>query len=326
MELSRFHYLPFRTLSTTKFPVGGIMARINVDDKFRADPRFEMLTREFSKTPNLEKFSKQLAYGCIIALWDLGMAYWKNKKALIPKYVFEQLPGCSELVRALFVDVRGEYVYCRGAEENWAFLFANSERGRVAGLASARARMEKYGTSQPANKQSMRTSPEQSPNMFEQDRTTPKYSSSSSDSKRERGNANEHIAQDAGASSAAPILETKKPGKAKKVRAPKPPDPGLAHRQSLWELYSKCFLERYGRQPYRDAHSSKSIKEVSDVLTTEAEAIIIQFFKSNNKFYLQESHHPRFIMTDCNKLRLELTRKDAARKQLITNPDDIKGD
>lgn len=116
-----------------------------------------------------------------------------------------------------------------------------------------------------------------------------------------------------------------KSGKAKRVRAPKPPDPGLAHRQYLWELYSKCFEEKYRIKPTRGSFENLKIKEISEALKEEAEAVIIQFFKSNNKFYDQEKHHPRLVLTDCNKLRLELTRKDAARKQLFTNPDDLEG-
>lgn len=116
------------------------MPRINIDDTLRNDPRFEALCQELGKP---------MAYGTLICLWDLGMAYWRQSKSLIPHHIFNSLQNASHLLRLGFVELRDGFVYCRGAEEKWKFILSHSENGKKGGVASAESRNQKYGTKQP---------------------------------------------------------------------------------------------------------------------------------------------------------------------------------
>lgn len=148
------------------------MARINVDDELRADPRFHILA---TLVP------RHIAYGVLICFWELGQSYWKKNHSMIPKQLAEQTPNYDELVRCGFAVEKGDFVYCSGATERWGFLTARSEAGKK----SVEARIEKYGTAIPHNASNnmrtvteIRTSLEQPPN-----KTEPSSSSSSSSSK-----------------------------------------------------------------------------------------------------------------------------------------------
>lgn len=118
------------------------MARINVDNEFLSDPRLYLLS---SKMPRYQ------AMGVVVALWEVGQAYWKKNKGLIPGSVFNSLPKKKYLLEAGFVEERDQGFYCKGAEERWGFLLKKSEAGRVGGKRSAEKRREKYGTAVPMN-------------------------------------------------------------------------------------------------------------------------------------------------------------------------------
>lgn len=140
---------------------GEPLARINLDDELRADPRFHLLCA---------LVNRNLAYGALACLWELGQSYWKKAESLIPRTLAEHTPNYAELVQTGFAQERGEEVYCSGAKERWGFLLARSEAGKR----SAEARKAKFGTAIPFGA-SNRTNAEQPPN-----KTEPSSSSSSS--------------------------------------------------------------------------------------------------------------------------------------------------
>lgn len=144
------------------------MARINVEDQLRVDPRFLSLSIEIGR---LE------AYGAILCLWEIGMTYWKKDKTLIPSKVFDHVRFGSELVRHGFGVASENGVYCSGANEHWAFLLKRSEAGKAGGIASVKARQEKYGTSIPSNARNL---------PYDRSKPKPSSSSSSSSSKKEQ--------------------------------------------------------------------------------------------------------------------------------------------
>ena len=133
------------------------LARINIEDELRADPRFH--------TVLCGLVPRNLAFGALVCLWDLGQAYWK-KHELIPDEAATHLPNFIELEKAGFVVKKvlgGQFGwYCKGAKDRWGFLTARSEANRANGRRSAEARREKYGTAQPSNK------PERNDDSFEQ--------------------------------------------------------------------------------------------------------------------------------------------------------------
>ncbi len=146
------------------------MARINIYEELQVDPRFTLLC---------QMIPRNLAYGAIICLWELGQAYWKKKgdPQNIPRTLAEHLPNISDLVRCDFVrQVEDGSYYCAGSRERWAFLRSKSDAGKK----SAEARQAKYGSAIPSNAPNL-------PNKRRTDteRAEPSSSSSSSSSKEE---------------------------------------------------------------------------------------------------------------------------------------------
>lgn len=131
------------------------MARINVDNEVLCDPRLVLLS---------QRMSRYMAIGALVSMWEVGQAYWKKNKSLIPYEIFNQLPKYQDLEDCGFVELREEGIYCKGAEERWHFLLAQSENGKK----SAAARKRKYGTSIPINSTNFpRTKSEPPPNQSE---------------------------------------------------------------------------------------------------------------------------------------------------------------
>lgn len=118
------------------------MSRINIDEKFKVDPRFIALC---------SLIQRHVAFGVVICLWELEEVYWKNNKAPIPKALAERLPHIAELRCVGLAIDSDEGVFCPDAKERWGFLFDSVEKGRAGGLASAEARLKKYGSSIPVN-------------------------------------------------------------------------------------------------------------------------------------------------------------------------------
>lgn len=142
------------------------MARINVDDELRADPRFTSLC---TIIPRHE------AFGALVCLWEVGQSYWKKGESLIPQNIFDLLPHCSDLVRVGFGVCSENGVYCVGARERWGFLLARKEAGKR----SAEARKQKYGSAIPVNGTNNRTKSEQPPNKTEHSSSSSSSSSNS---------------------------------------------------------------------------------------------------------------------------------------------------
>lgn len=92
-----------------------------------------------------QEMPKWEAIGSVVCLWEVGQAYWRKNKGLIPELIFSLLHRHAELEKFGFVERRTEGFYCKGANERWAFLLAASEAGKR----SAEARRKKFGSAQP---------------------------------------------------------------------------------------------------------------------------------------------------------------------------------
>lgn len=112
-------------------------SRINVEEQLTSDPRFTKMS---------ERIGRQLAFGAILCLWEIGQSYWK-KYELIPNHLAEHLPNIKELIEFGLAKKEDDGVYCSGARERWGFLTCRSEAGK----ASAKARRDKYGSATPSN-------------------------------------------------------------------------------------------------------------------------------------------------------------------------------
>jgi hypothetical protein len=161
------------------------MARINVDDELRSDPRFHALCT---------LIGRPLAYGALLCMWELGQSFWKKNRSLIPKEVAELTPNKSELLRTGFIIEKDNGYYCIGAKERWEFLLAPQEAGRLGGLKSAEARKALYGTAAPRRASNPTQTPEantkQTRSQTNEMKPSPSSSSSSSSSNYNYSNCN----------------------------------------------------------------------------------------------------------------------------------------
>lgn len=231
------------------------MARINIDDDLRADPRFHQLC---------DAIGRAQAYGSLICLWDLGMAFWRKEKGLIPTATAEQTPNYAELIRAGFAVKRPGGVYCSGAEEKWDYLLARSAAGRR----SSQVRTEKYGTPVPVGATNfcsagVRGSSEQNPN-----KTEP--SSSSSRSK-----------------------ELKEPSASNTKKKLEP---------VLVGTYIKLYQERFSRRPVFTGKEQGILLRVQKQLGVEkTKELLEKYLKSSNEWFEKNAFD---LATFENKLNL----------------------
>lgn len=114
------------------------MARLNVEDAFFSDPRFRLLVKLVG--------DEDKAAGLCLRAWFLGQKYWSKAHKTIPDTVWK----AAELEPLVAVDLaekRADGVYVRGSSKQFDWLLG--QKRAAAGVKSAKARKEKYGTAQP---------------------------------------------------------------------------------------------------------------------------------------------------------------------------------
>jgi hypothetical protein len=123
------------------------MPRINIDEKFLTDPRFEALVEELS--------DKDTAIGVCVRLWMLAQKYYVPDLKPIPDHII----GLSKLPIAILegchlVKREGSDWFACGSDEQFAWLLRSYENGRK----SAEARKSKVTIVQPPPNDSGTTS------------------------------------------------------------------------------------------------------------------------------------------------------------------------
>jgi hypothetical protein len=108
--------------------IGGIVARINIEDSLWAGPKFQDL---LIKTGN-----RHTAKGMVVELFTLAQKHWFPEKKLIPLEDFNSF-GLSLLIEVGLAENRSAGVYCKGSEESFNWLFKSQINGRKGGLAKA---------------------------------------------------------------------------------------------------------------------------------------------------------------------------------------------
>ena len=158
--------------------------RINVETEFMSDMRFirliELIQKQNPEKPVSE--AKFAAIGSCIVAWGLSFHYWKHDKELIPEHAWKGADMNDLLFEVGLAERRESGIYVRGSERNFEWYHTGSEllrsRASRAGKASAKARLERFGTAQPIPSQRHN----ESSNLAELSRTKPNPSSSSSSS------------------------------------------------------------------------------------------------------------------------------------------------
>lgn len=115
---------------------GGKVARINIETKLWADPRFQDL---MIKTGN-----RHAAKGMVLELFSLAQEYWYPGRKHIPRTAFER-SGLGPTIETGLAELKDDGVKCVGSEDAFAWLFEKQEAGKK----SAEARKAKFGSSIP---------------------------------------------------------------------------------------------------------------------------------------------------------------------------------
>lgn len=110
------------------------VARINVEDSIFKDIRFFELAQTLGGI--------DAALGSIVRAWIVAQGYWLTNGVGIPYTVWEKQKLRPELIEVGLAEVRGDFVYVIGSKEQFAWLNAASEKGKVGGPAAAKARVE----------------------------------------------------------------------------------------------------------------------------------------------------------------------------------------
>jgi len=121
----------------TFFLGGYFVARINVEDKLHADPRFKRLTRRLG--------NEDQALGLLVRFWSVAQRHW-IKEELVPERDFIA-DGFEILFELGFAEPHEDGFYAKGARREFEWLRGNSKGGK----SSAQTRIEKYGTAIPFN-------------------------------------------------------------------------------------------------------------------------------------------------------------------------------
>lgn len=277
------------------------MARINIYEEFRSDPRF---TEMCSLMPRHE------AVGAIVCLWELGQAYWRKDRGLIPKEIYWRAAKAKELKMAGFTEEQENGFYCKGAEERWQFLFIAAEKGRMGGLKSAQIRKERYGTTRPlrqdvceaaasGSREAEREADANPAKLSSSFSFSSSFSSSSSGSKKLRKKEEK------------PCNEQNSffPPEEPCVDKSPPPKKSSVWESKAWLIYCEEYLKRWKVSPTKNGKVGKQVKDfIERVGARDAPEILKFYLKHNDSQYLKALHSIGFALMHAEGLRTQWLR------------------
>lgn len=286
------------------------MARINVETKVWSMPAVQKLM--------IKMGDRHKAKGVLIDLWELAQTHWFPDRKLIPEQAFKHADLPDILFDLGLAEKRLGGIYAKGSEEAFAWLFEK----RAAGLASAEARKEKYGTAQPINphkkvegesSNTVRTAFEQQTNDVEQSRSSLLLSPSSflsspsspltaQDSLLPLGSPSDSD-ESSDLGETCPQSSTKKKGKARKPKKERPP--GFTN--DTWEAYHAAYCKKYDVEPCkRDGAVNGMLGRFIDMVGAEDAPGIAAFYLTHrDAFYASGKHPLKLLLSDAQKLRTE---------------------
>lgn len=242
------------------------MARINVEESIFKDHRFFEL--------GLKLGGIDAALGSMIRAWWVAQKYWLQNGVGIPLPVWKEQKLRPELLESGLAEVRGEFIYIRGSEEQFLWLKQKSDSGKKGGPAASNARVENI------KKSGRRKS-------SKHDGARALYSSSS-------------LSSLSPSSSSSSFSNTKSsdPGFSAEVRP--------ATTVTVWESYSGAYKLRYGAAPVRNAMVNGQITSLVKRVGAEDAARVAEFYVAHNdSYYVKIMHSVGILLKDCEKLRTE---------------------
>lgn len=118
------------------------MARVNIEEKVFADPRFRALA--------LKLGDEEKAMGRLVFVFRMAQEYWADDGKFIPTEIWD-INDYKILEAVGFAERTPDGIYIKGIAERADWLRKKVAAGKVGGRRSVEARLEKYGTSLPIN-------------------------------------------------------------------------------------------------------------------------------------------------------------------------------
>lgn len=106
------------------------MARINIEEIWWTDLRRSALINALGN-------NEQLADGTAIKLWRAGQSFWSENKGLIPLNQFQLMPHHQALLGCCLAELRGDWVYVKGAGQHFDWMGQKKVAGQLGGLKSS---------------------------------------------------------------------------------------------------------------------------------------------------------------------------------------------
>lgn len=267
------------------------MARLNIESKLWADPRFQELM--------IRVGNRHTAKGMILELWTLAQESWFPDRQLIPPDAIERA-GLKPVLDAGLAEVRPGGVYACGSEEAFAWLFQKQEAGK-------RSAESKKG------KRQRKSTPVERPlNARQRDATSSSTSFSSSFSPSD--------------SSSSSISKTETPCSAGTEGAT-PPSASAAVRSPIGYfigVYVAAYQARYGEAARPDLRGKVQgeIKRFLAEHSLERACDMIQTYCAmSDQWFITKAHDFSTFLANLSKVGLKLdtghapTRADAAHAE-----------
>lgn len=118
------------------------MARINIDDRLYADPRFKALCRLTG--------SEEIALGRMVLVFRMAQEYFCQDSKFIPCDIWD-LQGFDHVEKVGLAERHEAGIYVKGSSESFDWLLKRKAAAKAGGQKSAQARKQKYGSAQPNN-------------------------------------------------------------------------------------------------------------------------------------------------------------------------------
>lgn len=275
--------------------------------KLTVSPRFTALVNKLGG-------SKGAALDCICRFWNTAIEYWGDGRRGIPEKIFCLDPEFVFLVETDFAERLddGSGIMARGGEERFDWYAGKRESAQRAGIASAAARKEKYGSAQPNHEHApndrsneTRTDSEHRSNIV---RTSP-----NEPFERPERPSNPSITVSTSISASALNAEQVSDGTSPKPRKrPQPADGTL-----VWDAFHAAYVARYGSEPVRNARTNANCSQLVARLGIERATIIAAWYVSHsNPWYVRNAHSIGCAVKDAEAL---WTQYDTGKK--ITTAD-----
>lgn len=277
------------------------MARINIETKLWADPRFQDL---------MIKVGRHAAKGMFLELVTLAQEYWFPDRKPIPMDVFER-SGLRATVDIGLAELNDGGVQCAGSEKAFSWLFERQESGRKGGEASAKKRkgsgaQAKLSRAKASSSRAQANPSKSNPLTLSLSPSLTLSSSSISSSSSDSKNL-------------APISSGD--------RTPAPREPSVI--SLVWKQYSQAYLKRHGDEATWNSRNAGMLKHFIARVPLEESPDIAEFYVSHNDSYYVRAKHPiAMLLRDAEKLRTEfrtqrqvtgVEARQAERKQATMN-------